>query len=181
MPDDWKLELQGRGLEAAEPVYAGIAIDAGPAEVWNRIAAPGNLKRCHPFCASTAVEKWPGVGSRYSITYYSGIRYQRDFVAWLDGVGYDVEVGSPTKKTCRVFWRIESRAPGHSEFRIEVAPYVEPGWSAGEESHYLERFFGDAFEHYLNCVVKGLKYHVTTGKDVREDQFGANPVFSAPR
>ncbi len=160
-------------------MVAGIAIDAAAAEIWNRIAAPGNLKRCHPFCASTTVESWPGVGSRDSITYYSGIRYRRDFVAWLDGVGYDMEVGSASKKTCRVSWRIESRVAGGSEFSITVFPYVEPGWSEEEETHYLDRFFGTAFEHYLQCVVKGVEYHVTTGKDVREDQFGTNPVFSA--
>ena len=46
-----------------------------------------------PFCAATEVERWPGTGSRDSITYHSGIRYQRNFVSWQEGVGYDIELG----------------------------------------------------------------------------------------
>lgn len=175
----WNSQLRDRGLEAADPMSATIVIDAEPADVWAIISSPGNLQRCHPFCACTTVQRWPGVGSRDFITYHSGIRYQRDILVWLDGSGYDMEVGSPTKKTCRVLWRIGSPHAGVSDFSITVFPYLEMGWNEHERSIYLDRFFGKSFDHYLQCVAKGVQYHVTTGRDVGEDQFGSNPVFSA--
>ena len=175
----WKAELEHRGLEPGQPLIVSIPIDASPAAVWEKISEAGNLKHCHPFCASTSVKKWPGVGSSDSITYYSGICYQRDVVAWRHGVGYDMEVGSIAKKTCWVSWRIETRPEQRSEFFITVIPYLEKQWDEHERSRYLARFFGMHFDHYLQCVVKGVEYLVTTGNDVRENQFGVNPVFSA--
>ena len=178
-PKTWREELRKRGLETAEAVAARLVIDAEPDRVWETISSPGHLKHVHPFCAQTEVESWPGVGSRDFITYFSGIRYQRDVVSWLDGEGYDLEVGSPDKKTCRVAWRIQAKATDGSELSVSVYPYLESGWTKSQRSTYLDRFFGPIFDHYLDCVVKGVEYYVRTGNAVSEDQFGHNPVFSA--
>ena len=67
-----------------------------------------------------------------------------------------------------------------TEFSIVVYPYVDAAWDESERIRYLKRFFGNVFGHYLQCVVKGIDYFVTTGKDVCEDHFGSNPVFSSP-
>lgn len=56
-------------LEQGRPLQATVGIDVPASEVWAVIAEPGNLARCHPFCAATEVERWPGTGSRDSITY----------------------------------------------------------------------------------------------------------------
>ena len=54
------------------PVSVSRPIDAAPAEVWSAIAEPGNLEKCHPFCAANPVQAWPGERSRDEVRYLSG-------------------------------------------------------------------------------------------------------------
>ena len=172
--------LQPRGLVAGEPVVARIEIDAAPSRVWEVISPPGNLNKFHPFCEENQPGTWSGAGSWDRILYHSGICYKRRVVAWLEGSGYDLELGSETKITCQVSWRIEPRDSGSCELSISVTPYLEGGWDSRQTAAYLKRFYGPAFDHYLDSVVRGLEYYVRTGEVVARDQFGHNPVFSAP-
>ena len=165
-------------LEQGRPLKATAGIDVPAAEVWAVIAEPGNLARCHPFCAATEVERWPGTGSRDSITYHSGIRYQRNFVSWHERVGYDIELGDPPNQTARVRWRIEPTSERTCRFSIEVVPLLKSGLGEEKKRAYLERLFGDVLQHYLECVVAGVKFFATTGKAVVKDQFGRNPLYS---
>ncbi len=174
----WAGNLPAFGLEPGTPLLAKILIEAPGDRVWAKIAEPGYLKHCHPFCKSTEVEIWPGAGSRDSITYYSGRRYQRNFVAWLDGVGYDIELGDPPNQTCRVLWRISPLSQAQCEFSIEVVPYLKSDLPVEKKQQYQAHLFGLDLQHYLDCVVKGVDYWVVTGRDVVKDQFGANPLYS---
>ena len=167
-------------LEQGRPLKSTVGIDVPAAEVWAVIAEPGNLARCHPFCAATEVERWPGTGSRDSITYYSGIRYQRNFVSWQEGVGYDIELGDPPNQTARVRWRIEPTSLQTCRFSIEVVPLLKPDLSEEKKRAYQERLFGEVLQHYLECVVAGVEFFATTGKAVVKDQFGRNPLYSEP-
>ena len=106
----WQDELARKGLETGKPLSSKIVIKAAQDRIWEKLSEPGYLKKCHPFCDSTEVEKWPGVGSRDSITYYSGRTYRRNFVEWFDGIGYDIELGLPPDQTCRVLWRIDPQS-----------------------------------------------------------------------
>lgn len=174
----WQEALGSKGLETGRPISSAIEIAAAPEVVWKGLATPGNLKRCHPFCDSTEVESWPGVGSRDSITYYSGRSYQRNFVAWMEGVGYDIELGESPNLTARVLWRIAPQTASSCRFSIEVIPYLKADLEDVQKARYLERLFGDHLQHYLDCVVKGVDYWITTGQDVEKDQFGRNPLYS---
>ncbi len=165
-------------LEPGRPLKATAGIDVPADEVWGVIAEPGNLARCHPFCAATEVERWPGTGSRDSITYYSGIRYQRNFVSWQEGVGYDIELGDPPNQTARVRWRIEPTSRRTCRFSIEVVPLLKSDLSDEKKRAYQERLFGEVLQHYLECVVAGVKFFATTGQAVVKDQFGTNPLYS---
>lgn len=165
-------------LEHGRPLQATAGVDVPADEVWAVIAEAGNLARCHPFCAATEVERWPGTGSRDSITYYSGIRYQRNFVSWQEGVGYDIELGDPPNQTARVRWRIEPTSQRICRFSIEVVPLLKSDLSDEKKRAYQERLFGDVLQHYLECVVAGVKFFATTGKTVVKDQFGTNPLYS---
>ena len=77
----WKARLRRDGLGPGRPLKPTVEIDVSTEEVWEVIAEPGSLAHYHPFCAATEVARWPGTGSRDSITCYSGIRYQRNFVS----------------------------------------------------------------------------------------------------
>ena len=175
---DWKTGLRQFGLEHGHPLKSSVDIDVTAEEVWKVIAEPGNLKHFHPFCAATEVERWPGLGSRDSITYYSGIRYQRNFVYWQEGVGYDIELGDPPNQTARVLWRVEPASPETCRLSIEVFPLLKSGLSDEKKHAYQERLFGEVLQHYLECVVKGVKLFATTGNTVNKDQFGKNSLYS---
>ena len=176
---DWKTGLRQWGLEPGRPRQASVEIAVPAADVWRAIAAPGSLKQFHPFCAATEVERWPGRDSRDSITYYSGIRYQRNFVDWQEGVGYDIELGDPPNQTARVLWRIAQTSPETCRLSIAVFPLLKSALSAEKKQAYQARLFGEVLQHYLECVVQGVKFFATTGKTVRKDQFGKNSLYSA--
>ncbi len=170
--------LAPQGLELGDAVGVRRIIDASSARIWEVITQPGNLERCHPFCRENAVHQWPGVGASDTITYYSGVHYQRDFATWLEGEGYDLDIGPPPHKTARVSWRIKALEAQRSEFGIEVMPYLKTDLSASRKASYQQRFFGDVIADYLDSVVKGVDYLVTTGQAVRKNQFGSHPIYS---
>ena len=175
---NWKAGLRRYGLEHGQPLKATVEIDVAAEEVWEVIAEPGSLAHYHPFCAATEVERWPGTGSRDSITYHSGIRYQRNFVSWQEGVGYDIELGDPPNQTARVLWRIEPTSQRACRLSIEVFPLLKSDLSDEKKRAYQGRFFGEVLQHYLECVVAGVKFFATTGNAVIKDQFGRNPLYS---
>lgn len=175
---DWESGLESVGLEVGPPLKAAEPVDAPADTVWQAISEPGNLKDCHPFCKETEVECWPGLGSRDSITYYSGIHYQRNFVYWHEGTGYDIELGDPPDQTARVLWRIEPTSLETSQISIEVFPLLKRDLPADKKQKYLERLFGDVLQHYLECVVKGVRHFAETGTPVSKDQFGKNALYS---
>lgn len=51
----------------------------------------------------------------------------------------------------------------------------------GNSDPILAREFGADLQHYLDCVVRGVKHWIETGDDVAEDQFGWDPLYSRPR
>ncbi|PON19830.1 hypothetical protein C2W62_00640 [Candidatus Entotheonella serta] len=170
--------LASRGLELGEPVCVRHVIEAAPDRVWQAIIPPDHLKQVHPFCRDNEVQQWCGAGSIDTITYYSGVHYQRDFVAWYDGVGYDIEIGPPSHKTAHVAWRINALDEQRSELSIEVTPYLKSDLAEGRKQAYERRFFGDVIAQYLDSVVRGVGHVVTTGQAVQKDQFGTHPIYS---
>ena len=174
----WQAGLRRYGLEHGRPLKSTAEVDVSAEELWEVIAEPGGLAHYHPFCAATEVERWPGTGSRDSITYYSGIRYQRNFVSWHEGVGYDIELGDPPNQSARVRWRIEPTSQRTCRLSIEVFPLLKSSLSDEKKRAYQERLFGEVLQHYLECVVAGVKFFATTGSAVGKDQFGTNPLYS---
>jgi len=175
----WLARIESFGLEAGRRVHAAKNIETDAKRVWRTIARPGSLKDFHPFCKTTAVETWPGPASRDSITYYSGICYQRNFVAWYEGIGYDIELGDPPDQTAKVLWRVEPETSDTCRLSIEVIPLLKKGFEPEKKQRYQQRLFGDVLRHYLACVLCGVRHFATTGVPVTEDQFGTNPHYSA--
>lgn len=172
-------ELAARGLELGDAVRVSRTIEAASDSVWQTISQPDQLTHYHPFCKATTVITWPGVGAKDTITYYSGVHYERDFVAWFEGVGFDIEVGPPPDKTARVEWRIKELGEQRSELAITVIPYLKVGLSANRKQAYQQRFFGDTIALYLDSVVRGVGHVATTGEPVQKNQFGTHPIYSA--
>ena len=155
-------------------------IPAPASKVWETIASPGNLESCHPFVERNPVEQWPGVGSKDVIYYYSGLTYHRVFYAWEDGVGYDLNIGKKGNLSSKVFWRVRSSGEDRSSLTITVRPLDPTGWM--KLTHWVPVlvFYRPLLDKYLNSVVSGFRYFITTGKPVSRNQFGSLKIFSPP-
>lgn len=170
--------LSARGLELGESVRLRREIDASRDRVWQAISQPGHLRQCHPFCKQNEVQRWPGAGAVDTITYHSGLHFQRDFIDWIEGAGYDIEIGRPPDKTALVTWRLDPLDSARSALAIEVTPYLRIDMPTAEKLAYQQRAFGKTVEAYLDSVLRGVEHFVTTGDAVRKNQFGSHPIYS---
>ncbi|RME48767.1 MAG: SRPBCC family protein, partial [Caldilineae bacterium] len=106
------------------PVSVSRSIEAPPQQIWSVITTPGNLETCHPFCKKNPVYKWPGIGSRDAIHYHSGWILHREFVNWIDGVGYDLTIGREGGRKSYVTWRITEERGNAGRLTITIYPYI---------------------------------------------------------
>jgi hypothetical protein len=163
------------------PVAVAQTIAAPAENVWAAISMPGNLGLCHPLCERNPVQLWPGAGSRDEVHYLSGLVFERRFSRWIDGVGYDLEIGRPGGRSSFVAWRI---SPGHHQectLRIAVYPHVLQNvplvirWLP----HVVR--LRPMLRSYLSSVVRGFEWYTTRGEPVPRNQFGSHPWFSASK
>jgi len=160
------------------PIAAAQLIAAPAEEVWRVISTPGSLEACHPFCEKNPVREWPGRESRDEVHYLSGRVFERRFCRWLEGVGYDLEIGRPRGRTSFVSWRVLPVDAQSSRLRIAVYPFVLQDvpvvirWVP----HIL--YLRPMLRGYLSSVVKGFEWFVTRGEAVPRDHFGRHPWFS---
>ena len=142
---------------------------------------PGNLEKCHPFCAKNPVTVWPGEKSRDEVHYLSGWVYERRFCQWIEGVGYDLEIGEHGRRSSFVSWRIAMTGSSDCILRIAVYPHVFQRIPAGLRwlPHVL--YLGPMIRKYLSSVVRGFEWYVIRGEAVPRNQFGSHAWFSVPR
>ena len=152
-----------------------------PAEkVWEAIASPSSLESCHPFVEENPVEVWPGVGARDMIRYYSGLTYYREFYAWSEGEGFDLMIGKKGRLNYKVLWRVEPSGEQESTLTITVCYPETTGWKKVIAWLTLLVYFRPLMKKYLDSVVTGYKYFITTGEAVPRNHFGALMPFSPP-
>ena len=160
------------------PISVGRSIAEPAGKVWQAISAPGNLEKCHPFCAGNPVQVWPGANARDEVHYLSGWVFERRFLRWIDGVGYDLEIGRQGGSTSLVSWRISSTEPRSCVLRIAVYPHalqrvpVVLRWIP----HTLR--LRPMLRSYLSSVTAGFEWYVMRGEPVPRNQFGTHPWFS---
>jgi hypothetical protein len=163
------------------PIGVKHKIEASAERVWDAISTPGNLEKCHPFCASNPVEVWPGPDSRDEVIYLNGWILERRFRNWIDGVGYDLDIGRPGGGISSVSWRIDPIDDRSCSLSITIFP------------HALQRFpvlfrwlphsvrLRPMLQKYLRSVVRGFEWYVTRGEPVPRNQFGVHPWFSVKK
>ena len=178
--------LGADGLAVMEPIIATAHVAASPSDVWAAISESGNLMNIHPFCERNEVSVWDRASSRDHVYYYSGVNYQRTFLDWFDGVGYDLVLGPPDARTALVRWRIATAdATGRTaaastgcDFSIKVVALLRDDVPAAEREHYAEHMIRGALPSYLDSVVRGTAYYAETGTPVTKNQFGTHPIYS---
>ena len=163
------------------PVSVEQVIAAPAEDVWRVISTPGNLEHCHPFCASNPVTQWPGPESRDEVHYLSGWMYERNFVEWHEGVGYDLEIGRPGGARSGVSWRIHTIDAENCALRITVCPHVLQDIPAVVRWIPFVMRLRPQLSSYLDSVVRGFEWYVTKAEPVPRDAFGSHPWFSARR
>ena len=162
------------------PITVERVIAASVQDVWVGISSPGNLEKCHPFCARNPVQVWPGADSRDEIHYLNGLVYERRFYQWLDGAGYDLEIVSAGKVIAVVSWRVTPIDGQRCKLGITIYPRVPRKYPkiVGWLIHSFR--LRPMLRKYLKSVVKGFEWYVTGGEPVARNQFGSHPWFSTP-
>ena len=163
------------------PVKASQTIEAPMDRVWEIISTPGNLELCHPFCLRNPVHVWPGAESRDEVHYLSGWVFERKFFNWINGVGYDLEIGRRGGRKSTVSWRLAELERGATNLQITVYP----GYLLGVPAifRWIPHFASLAprLNSYLSSVVKGFEWYLTRGEAVPRNQFVRHPWFSEPK
>lgn len=160
------------------PIAVSRNIAASAEEIWSAISIPGNLEDCHPFCEKNPVSEWPGVGSRDTINYYSGWVLHREFKNWIEGSGYDLVIGRKGGRKSYVSWRIFQEPENGNALKITISPYVLPNTPRPVRWLAHRFYIQPMLRSYLESVVKGFEWFITTGKPVVKDQFGSHKWFS---
>jgi hypothetical protein len=117
------------------------------------------------------------VGSEDVIHYYSGWILHREFVNWIDGIGYDLIIGRENGRKSYVSWRITGD-PEEAQLSITIYPH------ALQQIPVFLRWIPHlavvhpALQSYLRSVVKGFEWFITTEKPVCKNQFGSHRWFS---
>lgn len=160
------------------PVTVAQPISAPGDEVWEIVSLPGNLEYCHPFCAENPVQVWPGEGSRDEVHYLSGWVFERRFCRWIDGVGYDLEIGRRGEESSFVSWRIMPVDDQNCILRIAVYPYLLQNIPAAIRWLPYRLYIGPMLRRYLSSVVRGFEWYLIQCEPVPRNQFGSHPWFS---
>jgi hypothetical protein len=159
---------------------ASEQVIAVPAErMWDVISAPGNLELCHPFCESNPIRVWPGPDSHDEVRYLSGWVYERHFLRWYDGAGYDLEIGRQGGGKSFVSWRIFPVDQDSCILRITVFPHVLQNWPIVIRWIPYVLRVRPMLRKYLSSVVRGFEWYAVRGEPVSRNQFGRHPWFSA--
>lgn len=162
------------------PIAVAHTVAASADEVWAAISMPGNLEFCHPFCAKNPVHVWPGESSRDEVHYLSGWRFERRFRRWIEGVGYDLEIGRLGGESSFVSWRIHPVGDQDSILRIAVYPHVLQKIPVVIRWLPHVTYLKPQLSNYLSSVVRGFEWYITRGESVPRNQFGTHRWFSAP-
>ena len=145
-------------------------------ELWAIISSPSNLELFHPFCNKNPIINWPGKNSIDEIYYYSGLIYQRKFINWIEGVGYDLLIGEKNGHQSLVSWKIQNN--GQTSLTISIYPYK---YNTGIK---LLNFIPYSIlvkpllKKYVKSVMLGLECFIKSNKTVQKNQFGYIRFFS---
>ncbi|MEN8242529.1 MAG: hypothetical protein ABFS17_11445 [Chloroflexota bacterium] len=179
MPQSKQMEYTTGQIKSFKwPVTASRKIEAPTKDIWAAISSPGNLEDCHPFCEKNPVDQWPGIGSRDTIHYYSGWVLHREFTGWIDGEGYDLIIGREGGRKSFVSWRIIADRENSSRLDITLYPHILQNIPAIVRWMPHLAYIRPMMQSYLESVVNGFAWFITSGKPVKKNQFGSHRWFS---
>lgn len=161
------------------PVSVTRVIAAPAQEVWRAISRPGNLELCHPFCARNPVQVWPGSNARDEVHYLSGWIYVRRFCKWIEGTGYDLEIGRSGGGQSFVSWRITPIDNNNCSLKIAVCPHALQDLPVVIRWIPYRLWLRPRLRQYLDSVTRGIEWFVIRREPLPRNAFGTHAWFSA--
>jgi hypothetical protein len=142
------------------------------------MATPGGVARYHPFCSGNPVATCRGVGAQDAIHYLSGLVLHRRITVWEEGHAYELEIGNAGWPVSHVRWELVATGAEESELTISIWPSAFVGYPSALRYALHRCYLVPLLRRYLDAVIRGLDYYVTTGRDVAPNQFGRVWHFS---
>ena len=145
-------------------------------EVWDVITTPNYLNETHPFCKVNNAISWPGVGSKDTLEYLSGLTFEREFTHW-DENGYDLIIGTANGRKSKVRWRLSGNDQ-ESELSIQINTYSLKNFPG---PLYVIPFVFQVhpqLSKYLDSVLGGIEYFLINKNPVPRNHFGTHKWFS---
>ena len=142
------------------------------------IREPGSLLKYHPYCKRNKAIQWPGNNSIDELEYLNGLTFSRNFFNWSDD-GYDLEIGSE-KKMALVNWIVEGDI-NESTLRVRINPEINnyvPVKNSILQTILWYLYVRPKLQSYINHVLKGFEYYVSTHNTVKPNHFGKHSWFS---
>ena len=174
---EFQADLSKQGLELGEHLRVARIIHVPAAAIWKVISTPGQLPKYHAYCCENKVYKWPGVGSRDGVLYHSGLYWERDFLCWREGIGYDLLIGPPARNSAWISWNIRPLGEAQSDFSLTVSPIMESHLLDTTKKIFVQTYLASV-KVYLDSLLRGMEHFVTTGQPVEARQFGTHPTFA---
>jgi hypothetical protein len=113
------------------------------------------------------------------VQYLSGWVYERRFLRWHEGTGYDLEIGRRGGNKSSVSWRIVPVDDASSILSITVYAQVLQSWPRVIRWIPFALYLRPMLRKYLESVVRGFEWYVLRGEPVPRNQFGHHRWFSA--
>ena len=161
-----------------ESISAESEIAAPANVVWEQITKPEGVGRWHPFVRENKADRWNGIGSKDTVTYYSGRSFEREVIKWMEGSGYDLKLTENGKNEARAEYRITPLGLNRCRFKVTVhVTFIEKlpfliRWAL------LQFKIKPLFTSYLGLSMPGFVSCAETGRQVIRNQFGSHPFFS---
>ena len=146
-------------------------------EVRGLFSKPSHLELFHPFCRSNKIIVWNEQNKTDELTYLNGIVYERNIYSWEKNKGFKLYIGKKEGKKSKVEWKLKS-INEVVFLSIEVTPYVSDKFTLKIYNLVLKFYIIPSLKKYLNCVTKGIKFYLESGKIVKHNQFGSHRWFS---
>ena len=136
-----------------------------------------HLELFHPFCRSNKIIVWNEQNKTDELTYLNGIVYERNIYSWEKNKGFKLYIGKKGGKKSKVEWKLKS-INEMVILTIEVTPYVSDKFTLKTYNLVLKFYIIPLLKKYLNCVTKGIKFYLESGKIIKHNQFGSHRWFS---
>jgi len=103
---------------------------------------------------------------------------QRRFIKWIEGIGYDLEIGRPGGSQSFVSWRIISAGENQSFLQITIYPHIVQNLPVLIRWLPHLVFIKPQLKRYLRSVTGGFEWYIIHGEPVPKNHFGFHPWFS---